>query len=633
MENFLVSARKYRPQVFETVVGQSHVTGTLKNAIINQQLAQAYLFCGPRGVGKTTCARIFAKTINCENPLQGEPCNRCTSCSSFNEGSSLNIYELDAASNNSVDDIRQLVDLVRFAPQMGSFKVYIIDEVHMLSTAAFNAFLKTLEEPPVHAKFILATTEKHKIIPTILSRCQVFTFNRIKLEDISRHLAYLAQSEHVRAEPEALTVIAEKAEGGLRDACSLFDQMVASTNSHLTYAAVVEHLHVLDASVYFKISDTFLNSNRADSLLIFNEVLNQGFDPHQFIMGLGQHFRNMYLCKFPAAADLLETSPALKERYIHQAKSFAEVLLVKFITLVQKVDAQYKASKNQRLLIEWVLLQMSYLSVSEAPEKKKSLSEPDAEQPTASNATHATALPVQAQVATPANVPAPLNSELKQNSAQPVIGETSALNTTVEIDLTQKNKAADVLQSSASNPAIASGPMQLNPTQEISETLPLASGPSSGTLKIKSGFSITVSKQKKEHKATEALQNALLPDEPIRVEQIREFLFQHAEMLQTKGQYQKSILFKNAHVELIGSECSLTLMNETQMELFDALKQDLLDQMRLQLKHRSLQLSASISKSDTSLKAFRPADILVEMSQKNPLISSLKQELDLDIDY
>ena len=270
MENFIVSARKYRPQLFNTVVGQGHITNTLKNAIINKQLAQAYLFCGPRGVGKTTCARIFAKTINCFNiNANGEACDTCESCTSFNSGASLNVYELDAASNNSVEDIRNLVDQVRFAPQLGEYKVYIIDEVHMLSTAAFNAFLKTLEEPPKHAKFILATTEKHKIIPTILSRCQVFNFNRIKTEDISSHLAFMAKEEHVTFEPEALHIIAQKADGGLRDACSIFDQMVAFTGNHLTYKQVVENLNVLDYDYYFKITDSFLAQQLPEIMLTF----------------------------------------------------------------------------------------------------------------------------------------------------------------------------------------------------------------------------------------------------------------------------------------------------------------------------------------------------------------------------
>src|SRR5580692_8450227 len=289
MSDFVVSARKYRPSTFKDVVGQGSIVSTLKNAIANKHLAQSFLFCGQRGVGKTTCARILAKTINCVNlTAETEACNECESCKSFNDGRSFNIHELDAASSNSVDDIRALIEQVRFSPQAGKYKVYIIDEVHMLSAAAFNAFLKTLEEPPKHAIFILATTEKHKIIPTILSRCQIFDFNRIRIEDISNHLAYIAKTEGIAAEPEALRVIAQKAEGGLRDACSMFDQMVSFGGDSLTYKTVIENLNVLDYDYYFKITDALNTQDTSTVLLTFNEILNNGFDGHHFIAGLGE---------------------------------------------------------------------------------------------------------------------------------------------------------------------------------------------------------------------------------------------------------------------------------------------------------------------------------------------------------
>jgi DNA polymerase III subunit gamma/tau len=372
MENFIVSARKYRPQHFNTVVGQSHITGTLKNAIINKQLAQAYLFCGPRGVGKTTCARIFAKTINCFNISdKGEACDACESCLSFNSGASLNVYELDAASNNSVEDIRHLVDQVRFAPQLGEYRVYIIDEVHMLSTAAFNAFLKTLEEPPPHAKFILATTEKHKIIPTILSRCQVFNFNRIKTEDISNHLAFMAREEGVGFEPEALMVIAQKADGGLRDACSIFDQMVAFTGNHLTYTQVVENLHVLDYDYYFKLTDNFLGQQLSQVMLTFDEILKKGFDAHNFLIGLGEHLRNLLVGKDVQTLSLLEVSESLKQRYSEQAAKCTINFLLRALALISKSDVNYKSAKNQRLLVEMALMQLAYLTASADAEKKK----------------------------------------------------------------------------------------------------------------------------------------------------------------------------------------------------------------------------------------------------------------------
>ena len=312
MENFIVSARKYRPATFDTVVGQQSITTTLKNAIQNNTLAQAFLFCGPRGVGKTTCARIMAKTINCLHPTENmEACNECESCRAFNNNASFNIYELDAASNNSVEDIRNLVEQVRIPPQIGQYKVYIIDEVHMLSQAAFNAFLKTLEEPPAYAKFILATTEKHKIIPTILSRCQIFDFKRITIEDIEKHLAYVAKSEGVNAEPEALNIIAQKADGALRDALSIFDQMVSFSGKDITYKAVIENLNVLDYDYYFRIVDDLLQGNTTDILLVVNDIINKGFEPQHFITGMGNHLRSLLVSKDPATTQLLEVSEQL----------------------------------------------------------------------------------------------------------------------------------------------------------------------------------------------------------------------------------------------------------------------------------------------------------------------------------
>jgi DNA polymerase-3 subunit gamma/tau len=372
MDNFIVSARKYRPQHFNTVVGQSHITNTLKQAIKNGKIAQAYLFCGPRGVGKTTCARIFAKTINCTNLTpEGEACDACESCVSFDSGASLNVYELDAASNNSVEDIRNLVDQVRFAPQLGDYKVYVIDEVHMLSNAAFNAFLKTLEEPPKHAKFILATTEKHKIIPTILSRCQVFSFNRIKSEDITEQLVHIAGNEHITFEPEALSVIAQKADGGLRDACSIFDQMVTFTGNHLTYKAVVENLHVLDYDYYFKLTDAALNNRLPEVMVTFDDILKKGFDGHNFIIGFGEHLRNLLVSKDQYTVQLLEVSDSLRQRFAQQAQLCATPFLLKSLAVINKCDIHYKSAKNQRLQVEMALMQISYLNAASQDAEKK----------------------------------------------------------------------------------------------------------------------------------------------------------------------------------------------------------------------------------------------------------------------
>ncbi len=358
MENFVVSARKYRPSTFDTVVGQQSITNTLKNAIKSNHLAQAFLFCGPRGVGKTTCARILAKTINCFNKsTEGEACSTCDSCTSFQGNQSLNVYELDAASNNSVDDIRQLVDQVRFAPQLGKYKVYIIDEVHMLSTSAFNAFLKTLEEPPAHAIFILATTEKNKIIPTILSRCQIFDFNRIQIKDMADHLARIGLNENIETEYDALIQIATKADGGLRDALSMFDQ-INTFAGKVTFSATIENLNILDHEYYFKVTDALKSQQVPQILMLFDEVLKKGFDGNNFINGLAEHFRNLLVSKDEVTLQLLHVNDQSKSKYAVQANGIAQQFLIQFLEICNKCDIQYKQSKNQRLLVELCLLQI-----------------------------------------------------------------------------------------------------------------------------------------------------------------------------------------------------------------------------------------------------------------------------------
>src|ERR1035437_1915561 len=363
MDNFIVSARKYRPSTFNSVVGQTSITTTLKNAIKTKQLAQAFLFCGPRGVGKTTCARILAKTINCENLTEDfEACNECVSCKSFNESTSFNVHELDAASNNSVDDIRNLVEQVRIPPQSARYKVYIIDEVHMLSAAAFNAFLKTLEEPPPYAKFILATTEKHKILPTILSRCQIYDFRRINLEDIADHLAYVAKSENISYDEEALHIIAQKADGGLRDALSMFDQLVNSTGHDLTYKSVIENLNVLDFEFYFRITEALLTGNISAALLTLNEVIENGFDGQHFLTGLASHLRNILVCKDVATVKLLEVSHVLRTRFLEQSKVCPLDFIIRSLDIANKCDLSYRTSSNKRLHIEIALLQMTRMN-------------------------------------------------------------------------------------------------------------------------------------------------------------------------------------------------------------------------------------------------------------------------------
>ena len=368
MDKYLVSARKYRPSTFDSVVGQQALTTTLKNAIASGKLAHAYLFCGPRGVGKTTCARIFAKTINCLHPNErGEACDQCESCIAFNEGRSYNIHELDAASNNSVEDIRQLIEQVQIPPQVGRYKVFIIDEVHMLSTAAFNAFLKTLEEPPAHAIFILATTEKHKILPTILSRCQIYDFNRMEVEDIVAHLKRVAEAEQVTYEEEALGVIARKADGGMRDALSIFDQVTSFAGGNITYKKVIEDLNLLDDDYYFKITDQLLKPDVAGALLTLNEVLSNGFEAHNFVSGLATHFRNLLVARDPATLPLLETVATMRQRYQEQAQRCRPAFLYSALKLCNDCDLNYRASRNKRLLVELTLIETAQATAEDSP--------------------------------------------------------------------------------------------------------------------------------------------------------------------------------------------------------------------------------------------------------------------------
>ncbi|MCK4664251.1 MAG: DNA polymerase III subunit gamma/tau [Bacteroidales bacterium] len=372
MDSFIVSALKYRPATFDTVVGQSSITTTLKNAIKSEHLAHAYLFCGPRGVGKTTCARIFAKTINCKNINEkNEACNKCESCISFNENRSYNIHELDAASNNSVEDIRTLIEQTRIPPQVGRFSVYIIDEVHMLSSSAFNAFLKTLEEPPSHAIFILATTGKQKIIPTILSRCQIFDFNRIKIVDIVSYLEYVANSEGIKTDENGLNIIAQKADGAMRDALSIFDQIVSFSGKSITYEKVIENLNVLDYEYFFKLTEAFIQNDYQATLIIFNEILNNGFDGHNFITGLAKHFRDLLVCKDKVTSELLEVGVDIRKRYLNQSENILADWLFNALNICSNCDINYKSSSNGRLHVELTLLQLCKINDTKKTEPVK----------------------------------------------------------------------------------------------------------------------------------------------------------------------------------------------------------------------------------------------------------------------
>lgn len=572
MENFIVSARKYRPQHFNTVVGQSHITNTLKNAIIQKQLAQAYLFCGPRGVGKTTCARIFAKTINCfDVSAEGEACDKCDSCLSFNSGASLNVYELDAASNNSVEDIRNLVDQVRFAPQLGEYKVYIIDEVHMLSTAAFNAFLKTLEEPPKHAKFILATTEKHKIIPTILSRCQVFNFNRIKTEDISNHLAFMAESEHVSYEPEALHIIAQKADGGLRDACSIFDQMVAFTGNHLTYKQVVENLHVLDYDYYFKLTDGFLGQRLPEVMVIFDDILKKGFDGHNFIIGLGEHLRNILVSKDQQTISLLEVSDALKQKYAIQAQQCSVQFLLKALALVSKTDVSYKSAKNQRLLVEMALMQMCYLTASlDAEKKKDELESSDS-----------------------------VSTSVKQNAP-----------------VTSYAAANEVVIKTSTKPVVPFHQLKTNASFSLKDALSENTVPNSSAGPVK---------------PTEV---EVITNKPFTITEIQAAVALFAKSKETTSR-STFISLSNANIVLTDSnEICVTLINQSQLEKFQEIKQDMLDFIRTEINNKAVTLTFAIKDDETTVvKAYKPIEKFKAMGERNPALLELKKRFDLEIDY
>ncbi len=577
MEAFVVSARKYRPQHFNTVVGQSHITNTLKNAIAHKQLAQAYLFCGPRGVGKTTCARIFAKTINCFNlGSDGEACDKCESCESFNSGASLNVYELDAASNNSVEDIRYLVDQVRVAPQLGEYKVYIIDEVHMLSSAAFNAFLKTLEEPPKHAKFILATTEKHKIIPTILSRCQVFSFNRIKNDDISKHLAYIAKTENVTCEPEALHVIAQKADGALRDACSIFDQMVAFTGSNLTYKSVVENLHVLDFDYYFKITDALLNQRLPEIMVTFDDILRRGFDAHNFINGLGEHLRNIMVSKDPQTVQLLEVSDTLKPKYADQAQLCPLPFLLKALVVISKTDINYKTAKNPRLLVEMALMQMAYLNtapISDA-EKKNELESP---------------------------------FETKQPVAEPVVKAASSNVSAVAATLQEKTVKT------ATKPVVSFNDIKIKAKFSLSEA-------------IKS-YGIPV------NTVNEATPDVIVNKE-FNFDALKKVINTFAETKAAAGNKQLYATLTTCKSELNEKNLlTLTIHNEAQKEILQNIKQEFLDFIRKEISNSSVNLEIVITEEAPASKLYKPGDKFKFLSEKNPVLLELKKRLDLEIDY
>lgn len=600
MENYIVSARKYRPATFDSVVGQRALTTTLKNAIATGKLAHAYLFCGPRGVGKTTCARIFAKTINCMNPTaDGEACNECESCRAFNEQRSYNIHELDAASNNSVDDIRQLVEQVRIPPQIGRYKVYIIDEVHMLSTSAFNAFLKTLEEPPRHAIFILATTEKHKILPTILSRCQIYDFSRIGTEDIVAHLTYVASKEGIKAEPEALNVIALKADGGMRDALSIFDQVVSFTGGNITYQSAIENLNVLDYEYYFRLTDYFLGNKVSESLLLFNDVLNKGFDGSHFITGLSSHLRDLLVSKDAVTLPLLEVGASIRERYQAQAQKCPVQFLYRAMKLCNDCDLNYRASKNKRLLIELTLIQSAQLmSGDEAPSGGRS------PEPTIKPIATPQAPTAQNRPAASASVPPkqPVASAQPATPAQPV-RVAQQPETVARLKEQEKKKDGGKI------PVIKKEGLGISikhaPKTEVKEYAPVA----------------TIVSQVSEN----------IEDYIFNERDVNYYWFEYAERL-PQEQTALAGRMRGIRPKMVNDTTfEVVVDNEIVAGEFNAMIPLIQDYMRSHLKNRKVTMSVRVSEPGEKVRAYSRVERFQVMAQKNHSLIELKEKFGLEL--
>lgn len=597
MESFVVSALKYRPATFRSVVGQDSLTTTLKNAIKSNKLAHAYLFCGPRGVGKTTCARIFAKTINCEHLTEdNEACNQCESCKSFNEQRSYNIHELDAASNNGVDDIRSLTDQVRVPPQIGRYSVYIIDEVHMLSQGAFNAFLKTLEEPPAHAIFILATTEKHKIIPTILSRCQIYDFNRISITDTVNHLKYVAGEEHVMIEDSALNIIAQKSDGGMRDALSIFDQLVSFSGNHITYQNVIENLNVLDYEYYFRLTHSVLEGKVSDSLLIFDEVLNKGFDAQHFITGFSSHLRDVLVCKDPVTIQLLEVGAEIAQRYKLQAADCPAEFIFSALKISNDCDLNYRISKNKRLLVELALIRICQL----ADNKKKILTETDKN---------------------------PLQKTVQASETNQLSGKTPAA-------------SAPTVSTSASEVKPEEQPKKTEPEirttenkekQEAHETKPTA--PVSTDVRFQRPVSISISSLRSESQDT----SSLLAEPAVDEKKSKSFTNDDLEAkwkayiaLHDEDPGTKAFLEK--HYPELTDENTIKVLVDNKFQEKELMQMNLMTFLRKELNNDSIKLHIELAPENDFKKHQSPQEIYKRMAKDYPNLERLRKNLDMEID-
>lgn len=590
MDNFIVSARKYRPATFDTVVGQQHITGTLKNAIKNNQLAQAFLFCGPRGVGKTTCARILAKTINCERITnEVEACGTCAGCESFAKGTSFSIHELDAASNNTVDDIRTLIEQVRIPPQVGKYKIYIIDEVHMLSQAAFNAFLKTLEEPPAYAIFILATTEKHKILPTILSRCQIFDFNRIQISDMAAHLANIANKEGVSFDPDGLHIIAQKADGGLRDALSMFDQIVSFSNKQVTYQAVIDNLNILDYDYYFRVADAIIAEDASLALLTLDDILSSGFDGGHFIAGLASHLRNLLVTRDEKTVRLLDVSETIRQRYLEQAFKLSTGVILSALNIANQCEINYRTSKNHRLQVELALLKMCHVASaiqlsrqgdvpSESTEKKK-----------------------------PTPDPKPIAADIVKEPAAPPVPA----------------KNVDTVPPKVTTPP-ATAPVEKKPAASWSNAKLGSSIPDLGKI-----FDVVAEDDK--------------PDEPTLLEGDEFQTFTYDEFLAVWHVYADELKKDNkinlytvmtANVPTLREDFQVEVIveNQIQEDLLQVERIDIVNFLRPKLRNYRINLIPMRMASDTKRKPYTAQEKYNAMVEKNPVLDRLRQEFNLGLE-
>lgn len=612
MEDYIVSARKYRPSTFDTVVGQKALTTTLKNAIANQKLAHAYLFCGPRGVGKTTCARIFAKTINCLHPTaEGEACNECESCRAFLEQRSYNIHELDAASNNSVEDIRLLIDQVRIPPQIGKYKVYIIDEVHMLSQAAFNAFLKTLEEPPHHAIFILATTEKHKILPTILSRCQIYDFSRISVNDTVEYLEEVASKEHIEAEPEALNVIAQKADGGMRDALSIFDQVVSFTNGHITYQSVIENLNVLDYEYYFQLTDAILQNKVQDCLLILNDILAKGFDGSHFITGLSSHFRDLLVSRDAATLPLLEAGASIRQRYQTQAQQCTPRFLYQAMKLSNDCDLNYRASKNKRLLVELTLIQLAQLT------------EEGADTPAGGQRPTPTLKPITPQqpAAAPGPQPQQPATAPRPQSQQPAAGASRP---------SQQPSAHPTLPPSSTAAGTAPAAAQnLSAPAAADKKIPVMKA---GNLGISIRHPQPAAHAKKNAAPAPPPAESAYEDYAVYEKDLVYYWRDFAARL-PKEETANSARMMNISPTLPAGQTTFEVVvdNEMAQRSLQQLAPQILASLQEKLHNRHLQMTVRVSEANEHIRAYSQVERFQLMSQKNPHLMKLKEAFGLEL--